>query len=83
MTDGWVNVTVPRGNERELCSHGEVGYIPFRTVDAAGRLHWLVRVPPHVVPYLTRGAGFWPAPDQLQDVQPPQGPIRGITAAPL
>ena len=83
MTDGWVNVTVPRGNERELCSHGEVGYIPFRTVDAAGRLHWLVRVPPHVVPYLTRGAGFWPAPDELQSAQPPQGPIRGVNAVPL
>jgi len=44
---------------------------------------WLVRVPPNVVPYLTRGAGFWPAPDELQSALPPQGPIRGVNAVPV
>jgi len=83
VTDGWVNLTVPRGNERELVSQGEHGYIPFRTVDAAGKVVWLVRVPPAVVPYLTRGAGFWPAPEELQSALPPAGPIRGVNAVPL
>ena len=44
---------------------------------------WLVRVPPNVVPYLTRGAGFWPAPDELQSALPPQGPVRGVNAVPV
>jgi hypothetical protein len=79
--DGSVNLLVPRGNERELVSHGEIGYIPFRTSAPNGAV-WLVRVPPHVVPYLTK-AGFWPAPDELQAARPPQGPIRGVTAHPL
>jgi hypothetical protein len=83
MTAGWVNLTVPRGNERELVGHGELGFIPWRTVDAAGRVVWLVRVPPHVVPYLTRGPGFWPAADELQSAQPPSPPIRGVNAVPV
>jgi hypothetical protein len=59
------------------------GYIPFRVVDTAGKLHWLVRVPPYVVPYLTRGAGFWPASEELQGALPPAGPIRGVNAVPV
>jgi hypothetical protein len=76
VTEGWVNLTVPRGAERELCSHGEEGYVPFR---AASRV-WLVRVPPYVVPYLTRGAMFAVAPDELQKELPPDpASIRSVT----
>jgi hypothetical protein len=78
VSDGWVNLTVPRGAERELCSHGETGFVPFRAVSDTGKAVWLVRVPSHVVPYLTRGAGYWPAPDELQSAMPPQGPVRSV-----
>ena len=82
MTEGWVNLRVPRGNERELCSHGEMGYMPWRVATPRGVV-WLVRVPPHVVPHLTHGAGFWPAAEELQSARPPSGPIRGVNAVPV
>jgi len=28
MRDGWVYLTVPRGNESELVGHAESGFIP-------------------------------------------------------
>jgi hypothetical protein len=37
MVESWVNQTVPRLNERELVSHGEQGYLPFRTRDSSGK----------------------------------------------
>jgi hypothetical protein len=80
MADGWVNLTVPRGNERELCSQGEWGYLPFRVVTANGVI-WLVQVRDYTVPHFTK-AGFAVAPDELQSAQPPQGPIRAISGAP-
>jgi len=75
--DGWIVLTVPRGNERELCSHGEQGFLPFRMRDSSGKLWWLVRVPRHTATYFCR-AGFWPAADELQNAQPPQGPVRSF-----
>ena len=80
MTD--INLTVPRGNERELVSQGEYGYIPWRYVDAAGKVQWLVRVPLEMLPHLSK-AGFAVAEgEELQAAQPPQGPTRGVNAAP-
>jgi len=78
----WVNLLVPRGAERELVSQGEAGCIPWRHVDAAGKVYWLVRVPADWVQHLTK-AMFAVAPDALQSAQPPQGPTRGVNAAPL
>ena len=71
MAEGWVNLTVPRGNERELCSQGEEGFVPFRV-----GARWLVRVRDYTVPHFTR-AGFAVAADQ--ESQPPQGPVRSVS----
>jgi hypothetical protein len=35
--DDWVNLTVPKGNERELCSHAEMGFIPWRDCRRGGQ----------------------------------------------
>jgi hypothetical protein len=45
---GWVVLLVPRGGERELCSHGEVGFRPFFATDSQGRERSIVVVPLHV-----------------------------------
>ena len=76
-----INLTVPRGNERELVSQGEYGYIPWRQVTETGFI-WLVQVPLAMLPHLTK-AGFWPAPDELQAAQPPQVGSAGTPPAPI
>jgi len=83
----WIVLECPRGAERELASQGELGYVPFRATDMAGRVHWLKYVPLWVARNLAgefqgRG-GYNIAPDELQAARPPQGPIRGMTAHPL
>ena len=67
------NASVSNGH-----TDGETGFLPWQAVDSAGRPHWLVRVPQHVAPYLCRGAGFWPAADELQSLRPPRAPVRSF-----
>jgi len=45
---GWVVLLVPRGNERELASHGETGYRPFFAIVSRGVERSIVVVPLHV-----------------------------------
>ena len=79
--DDWVNLTVPKGNERELCSHAEMGFIPWRDCRRVGPA--VLTGAGSAACCAARGAGFWPAPDELQSAQPPQGPIRDVNAVPL
>jgi len=74
MRAGWVNLTVPRGAEREMCSHGEEGYIPFRTPAGV----WLVQVRDYTASHFTK-AGFAIAAVELQQYDPPDpGSIRSV-----
>jgi hypothetical protein len=66
-----VNLVVPGGQERELCSHGQRGYVPFRVVDEAGRQLWLVTVDDQAAPYFHGPGGFYVAPQALQSARPP------------
>jgi len=73
--DDWVNLTVPKGNERELCSHAEMGFIPWGDGRRVGPAVLTGAVPPHLAPYLCR-AGFGRRAMSCNRAQPPQGPIR-------
>jgi hypothetical protein len=66
-----VNLVVPPGNERELCSHGQRGYVPFRVVDSAGKTWWLVTVDDQAARYFQGPGGFYLAPEALQSATPP------------
>jgi hypothetical protein len=68
-----VNLVIPQGQERELCSHGQRGYIPFRYIDQTGRQWWLVQVDDQAARYFFGPGGFYPAPDEVQSAQPPGG----------
>jgi hypothetical protein len=66
-----INLVVPPGNERELASHGQRGYVPFRVVDSTGKTWWLVTVDDQAARYFQGPGGFYPAPDKLQGATPP------------
>jgi len=46
-------------------------YKPFRAVDSAGKIWWLVTVDDWAAPYFCANGGFYRAPDALQSAQPP------------
>ena len=62
--------------ERTRCARAGVRSVGMKLIVAV-----LVQVPLAMLPHLTK-AGFWPAPDELQAAQPPQGPVRGVNASP-
>jgi hypothetical protein len=65
--DGWVVLLCPRGAERELCSAGEWGYVPFRVTDSQGRSRSIVVVPLRVAQSgLANGPGGYEYTDDPQ-----------------
>jgi hypothetical protein len=74
-----VNLVVPEGNERETVGLGPLGHVPFRAVDSAGRVWWLIQVADertaHLICNPPGGAppGLYRAPEELQGAQPPGG----------
>jgi len=70
----------PRGAERELASHGERGFVPFRATDSQGRQVSIVVVPLHVAQSgLANGPGGYAYTDDpalLVAASPAPAPVR-------